>query len=394
VQVNVLARSAEQGLAAGELAELRSEERLDRAMLEPCVEDWLGSLGFDRRRNCTYAFRAWLRWLWRQPGYAGIMPSEVLDFQDSAQGRAKHELMKLIQRYAQEKGGTYDSIFDRASKVRSFFIRNQVALPPLKGWEPTPTREPVEGKLTFPQVVEIIRHADPRDTAIFLTMLQGMMDEARFVKFNGKDAERLVEHLKTKDLQEPFRIDFAQGRKRNRKRFFTFLHHDALQAWKTYFEKERGWPKPGDPLALNRWKEPISKTAIRDSFDVIARKLHYKPKGGHDPTSRTGVSPHDSFRDVVKSRLQTAKRKGFDMTISDFWMGHRIDPYNYNRFTENEPEYVLENAKIAAGYLNVITGPGDEQPNEELAKLREELALLKGQFKAFTAVKTVHYEIS
>jgi hypothetical protein len=148
-QVSVLARPDEAGLDPVELARLRSEEHVDAAMGERCIQEWLGSLGLDRRRSCSYEFRAWLRWVWRQPGYAGIMPSQMLDFQDSAQGRAKHELPRLMKRYAQEKGGTYGGIFDRLAKVRSFFIRSNISLPPLGGWQATPTREPTSGKLMF-----------------------------------------------------------------------------------------------------------------------------------------------------------------------------------------------------------------------------------------------------
>jgi hypothetical protein len=231
-----------------------------------------------------------------------------------------------------------------------------------------------------------------------LTMLQGMMDEARFVKFNCSAAEQLVDRLRNKDLATPFRVDFLSGRKRNRRAFHTNIYHDALAAWKKYFDQERGWPKPGQPIAVTRYGPQVSRQSIRDSFDTIAIKLHYKPKPGHDPAKRTGVGPHEAFRDVVKSRLQTAKKKGFDMTCTDFWMGHRIDPYNYNKFTELEPEYLAEQARIAADYLNIITGPAalegtetsrqNEQLRIDLAKVREDLAQLRGEFRTAFKAKT------
>ena len=122
-------------------------------------------------------------------------------------------------------------------------------------------------------------------------------------------------------------------------------------------------------------------------FDTIARQLKYKPPigaGNGDKGFRTGVAVHDAFRDVVKSRLQTAKKKGFDMTCVDFWMGHKIDPYNYNRFTENEPDYVLENVKIAAQYLNIITGPMNAENTEEMKKLGRENDQLRDQMAKVT----------
>jgi hypothetical protein len=44
------------------------------------------------------------------------------------------------------------------------------------------------------------------------------------------------------------------------------------------------------------------------------------------------------------------------MDCAKFWMGHTVDPYNYVKFMDLEPEYMLKNAKIAAKYLNIISG--------------------------------------
>lgn len=296
--------------------------------------------------------------------------------------------------WAQSGGGTYGWIFNKFTMTRSFFAKNEVSLPPIGGWEPQPTRDPVDGKLNFEQVVEIVKHSNPRDTAIFLTMLQGVMDEARFCKFNQTYAERLVERIKTGNFEEPFRIEFLSGRKRNRRRFHTYIYRDALEAWRNYFENGK-YPQPGQPIAMTREGTPISRQSIRDSFDTIARRLHYKPKPSGNKYTRTGVGPHEAFRDVVKSHMQTATEKGFDMACIKFWMGHRMDPYNYNKFTELEPNYVLKNAKIAIQYLNIITGqqrPETQQMKdmqERMEKMELQLRMLEdaSQYKAIGQVQ-------
>lgn len=373
---------------------------LSKALKEACVENWLRRLRPVTRPTYESNLKHWLLWLWKHPGWEGKRPSELLDFQENARkGREAKLLLGLMKDFVQEKGGTYSSMQVRLSHLRSFFFLNDVEIPEALNWSPEPTREPVQGKLTFDQVREIVSHAKPRDQAVFLTMLQGVMDKERFHVFNTKYAQPLITRLKTGDLDTPFRVDFLLGRKRNKRPFFTYLYHDALAAWKLYFDRIRGsWPKEGQPIALETYDRPLSKDAPANVFDTIARQLGYKPPvgaGNGDKGFRTGVAVHDAFRDVVKSRLQTAKKKGFDMTCVDFWMGHKIDPYNYNRFTENEPEYVLENAKIAAQYLNIVSGPVDDQQlkamakeNEELrsqmAKVTQDMAQLRGEFeKAF-----------
>jgi len=326
---------------------------LDVAFREPCVVGWLGRLDSETRSSYRSRFKDWLLWLWRLPEWSGKLPSQLLEFQENAKGRDRYILVDLITRRIDEKGGTYNGMIGHLSILRSFFNHNRVELPGVGSWKPHPTKEPVEGRLDTAQVTDIIMHANPRDTAIFLTLFQSMMDLERFTEFNRKYAAALVDHMKHKGLDEPFRIDFPGGRKGNHRKFYTFIHHDALQAWENYFERERGWPKTGEPIALTIQHTSPSKGAIRGSFVTITKKLHLRPavpKG-----EQTGVAPHEAFRDVVRSHLQTAKKKGFDPTCAKFWMGHSIDPYNYNKFTELEPDYVLENAKIAAEYLNIIT---------------------------------------
>ena len=326
---------------------------LDVAFREDCVAGWLGRIEAGTRSSYKSRFKDWLLWLWRLPEWSGKLPSQLLEFQENAKDRDRYILIDLMTRRIDEKGGTYNGMIGHLSILRSFFNHNRIELPGVGSWKPHPTKEPVEGRLDTSQVTDIITHANLRDTAIFLTLFQSMMDLERYTEFNRKYAAALVDHMKHKSLDEPFRIDFPGGRKGNHRKFYTFIHHDALQAWENYFERERGWPKTGEPIALTIQHTSPSKGAIRGSFVTITKKLHLRPavpKG-----EQTGVAPHEAFRDVVRSHLQTAKKKGFDPTCAKFWMGHSIDPYNYNKFTELEPDYVLENAKIAAEYLNIIT---------------------------------------
>lgn len=334
------------------------------------MKDWLERVDASTRSPYRSRLRDWLAWLWRLPEWSGKLPSQLLEFQENAKGRERFRLVDLMTRRVQEKGGTYNGMLGHLSVLRSFFKHNRVELPGLGGWRPRPTKEPVQGRLNVAQVTEIITHANLRDTAIFLTMFQGLMDLERFTEFNRKYAAALVDHLRHRSVDEPFRIDFLGGRKGNHRRFYTYIYDDALKAWQNYFELQRGWPKEGEPIALSIQHTAPTKNAIRSSFDTITRRLRLRPelpKG-----QMTGVSPHEAFRDVVRSLLQTAKKKGFDPTCAEFWMGHRVDPYNYNKFTELEPDYVIENAKIAAEYLNIISKrsePSAEITGEQLLQV-------------------------
>lgn len=332
---------------------VKPKSPLDLALEEPCVVDWFDGLNEETRPAYRTNFRKFLLWLWKKPEWAGKMPSALLEFQDNATGRERKIIPRLIVKYVQERGGTYKSMLCCVAHLRSLFLHNDVEIPKVH-WAPHPTAEPTQGHLTFTQVRDIILHADPRNTAIFLTMLQGFMDLERFKQFNKKYALPLVKHLREKGLDEPFRVDFPR-RKRNPRPFFTYIYHDGLKAWSDYFTTERGWPEgEGEAIALTDKGTPPDKPGIRAAFRTIAERLHYRP---NTPKGRmSGVGPHEAFRDVAKSHMQTAKSEGFDMDCVKFWMGHSVDPYNYAKFMELEPEYMAKNAGIAAKYLNIITG--------------------------------------
>jgi hypothetical protein len=360
--------------------------RLELAMSEACVVKAFRHLSSETRRGYRSDLGQFLDWLWGQAEWTGKTPSELLSFQDEAKGRARFVLPDLMAEFIQAKGGTYSSMVTQLSHLRTFFIANRVELPGIGKWQPKPTREPAHSELTFDQVREIILHADLRDRAIYLSMLQGMMDLERFSKFNRKYAAALVKHIREGRFDEPFRIDFLSGRKKNHRAYYTFLYRDALEAWRSYFEKERGWPREDEPIAITAAGRSPTKKTIRDNFIRSALRLRIR-RPQKTKWAWSGVAPHEAFRDVVRSRLQTARKKNYDTLCSEFWMGHRIDPYNYNKFTEKEVDYVLENAKIAAEYLNIITGSAGQENAKEMESLREEVKQLRGQFETILKTK-------
>lgn len=293
---------------------------LEAALREPCVGKWLSNLTVETRPTYLSNLRGFLDWLWQKSEWKGKMPSELLAFQEEVKGRQRFILPDLIIDHVQAKGGTYKSMTTQVSHLRTFFTNNRVELPPIGNWHPNPTREPVGSTLTLEQVRQIILHADPRDQAIYLTMFQGWMDLERFRRFNQKYAAPLVKHIREKGLDEPFRIDFLTGRKLNRRPFYTFIYHDALAAWQFYFEHERGWPSEGQPIAITEKGTPPVKKTIRDNFIRTVQRLHIRlpPKV---KSERSGIAPHEAFRDVVKSYMHTAKKKGFDMVCGEYGWG-------------------------------------------------------------------------
>ena len=293
-----------------------------------------------------------MKWLQSQKGWQEASPELLLERQENSNGKGHYEVLDLIQRYVREKGGTRRSMILRYQVLRSFFLHHRCDLPRDTFDPGAGTRPSVQGSLTVEKIKRIIESAGIRDRAIFLSIWQAMLDKERFMQFNKSSAESLVAHLKEKGVEKPFRIDFRFGRKRNYQPYFTFLGHDALSAWKEYFEKERGYPKKGEPLAITRDKTGVTKALLRSVFQTLALRAGLKKNRNQ---TKIGVTIHE-FRDVARSTLQLAKRDGFDETCAEFWMGHKIDPLGYNKFTALSPEYVTENYRIAEAYLNIMSG--------------------------------------
>jgi len=195
------------------------------------VGDWLGRLGPASRSSRLSRFNLFMDWVRRQEGWREATPESLLAFQEVAAGRERNTIVSLVQRWAEERGGTYNTIIQNADAVRSFFLHNDCPLPRLS-WNMVGkvTREPVLGRLTVDMVLKIIQAAKIRDRAIFLSIFQGMMDLQRFTDFNKKYGEALANHLRTYRSEKIFRVDFGRGRKKNPNPYFTYLGRDALAA--------------------------------------------------------------------------------------------------------------------------------------------------------------------
>jgi hypothetical protein len=157
----------------------------------------------------------------------------------------------------------------------------------------------------------------------------------------------------------------------SRGEFYTFIGKDAVAALTEYFEKERGWPKAGEAIWLNKFGKPHEYVMYGDVYLKLLRMqgLIREPNG--DQSERSGMSPHE-FRDCAKTYLHTnAKKHGLDIDCVDFWMGHESrDPNAYDKFMDDET-YVLEQYKIAEPHLNIISQPATLALQEQTQRLEE-----------------------
>ncbi|MEM3439655.1 MAG: hypothetical protein QXG32_01910 [Candidatus Bathyarchaeia archaeon] len=359
------------------------------AMIEsdPAVRKWLSEYPEGGAR--FYILKGFLRWLSAEgpEPLRGLSPSGLIEYQRAANRNGNEYLiLDAIQEYLRRKPGTYASLMCQYSVLRSFFSRNRAPLP-RDDPRISPTREPAKGRLTVEIIRQLISNAPLALKPFYLTLWQGLLDQERFQYFNLRYGKALADHLRAKGPGEPFQMEFP-GRKamKNRMPFYTFIGHDALEAWAEYFDRLRGWPGEGEAAMLDGNGRPISKIALAYRHLRLLERLRYIRRGGSDPSRRYGYNLHE-FRDVARTLLHLrGKRDGLDMDCVEFWMGHLVDPNRYDKFYMDR-EYVLRQYRIAERYLNILSGPQPVESAEgmiaEILRRREFVIALGKELRRY-----------
>ncbi|MFH0848629.1 MAG: hypothetical protein V1857_03930 [archaeon] len=348
------------------------------------VEFWLSRLSVRSRDVYRVELSLFLRWLGRQQDYGNVSAAELLERQRAA--KDQYEILDLLQRFVAEIDRTANGKKSLHTAVRSFFMHNRRSLPEDRGFKIRAERKPVRPKLSLNHLMDIVKAANLRDRSIILVKWQAMLDNERTVFVGLNLAEQLVTQMKAEI--NPVRLDLA-GRKSNSKAWYTFIGKDAIDTLRDYFEKERGWPKPDEPIWIDKIGNPFSVTALTGAWMSLTRRVGLIPKKRGDQGTRYGYNPHE-MRDMAKSLLHTqAKKDGFDMDCAEFWLGHTVDPLGYDKFF-NDFEYVKKQYLIAEKYLNIISQPQEgkvvKEQAERLQEIEERNRTLEKKFETLQAL--------
>ncbi|MGB6680215.1 MAG: hypothetical protein WBF08_02680, partial [Candidatus Bathyarchaeia archaeon] len=320
-----------------------------------------------------------LRFVHSKSDFKDATPLSLVEFQKSASKDDEYKILDIVQEYILKKGGRHKTLTTRHSVIRNFFLKNRAALP-LDPFKVKATVPKVDGRLSFDSINSFVSDADLEMRAFYLTFFMGIFDEERFRLFNETQADRLVEHLKSKGVDEPFRFDFP-GRKEGKYKewYYTYIGRDALTAWKEYFERRRGYPKKGEALILDRDGKPLGKAAMGARHLRMLENLRFIKRKGGGASTRYGYNLHE-FRDVAKTLLHLqGKRDGLDLDCVDFWMGHTIDNNQYDKFYRDK-NYSLEQYRIAEKHLNIISGI-QSTPTQDTKELAQQIIKNPEAFK-------------
>jgi len=299
----------------------------------------------------------------QQPDWENVTPRDLLvrqlEYQD------KYVILDLLQGYIKSLSPMRKNSKRKAySVIRSFFVHNRCELPRDPSFRIRGDKPPVIAKLAVADIAEVAMAAKGPYRSMILCKWQTMLDCARLEYANLNCAGQIVDQLKADT--HPVRIDLP-GRKANENdaegQFFTFIGADAKAALLQYFEKIRGWPRPGEPIWVYGNGVGVKKTGFTASWLSLLRRTDKIPASAGTPGLRYGFNSHE-FRDLAISRLHThAKNAGFDMDCCKFWCGQvgEIDKLKYDKFY-TDTEYVRDQYLIAEPYLNILTNPKGAGP--------------------------------
>ena len=252
--------------------------------------------------------------------------------------------------------------------IRSFFMHNRAALPRDPSLIIRASEPPVERQLTIPQIRELVGLAVQPWRSMILMKWGALADNQGLIDISTRHAETLVNALESK-------VDICKltmpGRKRQRnlRVFYTFTHPEALACLREYFDRERGWPKRGEPVWVYESKlhkgKPVKTRGFEEAWLRLLKHAKLIPtERSHDPGNRYGFGVHNT-RDLAISELCTVP--GFNVMCADFWAGHEIDPLKYKEFYKTKPHYVEEQYRLAVPYLNILTQAAPAELTLEVA---------------------------
>lgn len=343
------------------------------------VAFWLERLDQNTRPANRSHLDRWMKWLQTQPGWEHVTPRELLvRHLDSEDG---YLALDLLQQYVNSLILRKSSKRKAYSVIRSFFVHNRCGLPTDPSFHIRGDRPPVQAKLSATDIYEVLLAAEPRYRSMTLFKWQSFQDNARLIYISTHCAEQVVDQIKSN--RHPLRVDLP-GRKSNTNDaegcFYSFIGTDATTQLRDYFENERGWPQPGEPIWLNENRKPVTKAGFEATWMRLLRRAGKIPIMKGPAGSRYGYNLHE-MRDEATTRLHThAKNKGFDMDCVKLWCGQvgEIDPLKYDKFYRDEG-YVRQQYLLAEPYLNILSNPLGTGPEEALTNPQFIESLVKNE---------------
>jgi len=309
-----------------------------------------------------------MRWLAKTDSpMSSFSPNELVVFQGE---HRDFQVLDVVQKYILSFEGTAHYKRFIYAALRSFFMHNRVSLPQDRGFNVRAEKPKNVGTLTVDEVRRVLDSCNECYRALFLCMFQSGMGIGELEYWSDHGCESLLRQFELD--KNPIRVDLP-GRKqgRNTRPFYTFIGRDAIDALRVWLRKR---PKEAKAIFTNQFGGSITRYGIRYYW---TRHLHrlglIKKPDPWIPGHRYGKNPHE-FRDLFRSRWQ---KSGRVPEAAEFFMGHVIDPNEYNKAFMDE-NYARREYRRAEKWLNILSEDPEHVHIDEVDGMVNDLLKAKG----------------
>lgn len=324
--------------------------------------------------------------------------------------------LKVLKEWAEGEsfdGSDDDTRINYYRDIRSFYEKNFVTLPRSKldiqrrDETVIPTQVTATEFLKMAQKVLEHNSVTLRDRSIIMTMVQGGMDDSTLTEaFNFVAYPQLVKHFETEDFTRwdeekvPVKIDLI--RPKTDYLHFTGMHHDAimlLKEWLAFRVANYGpiriyppkSPKQlsiSDPIYVSKWVRRLRPPNVCELFRDSGKRagVNILPEEFDHPERYKGARIRYPFHshEARDTLITIARRLKVDIAVANFFTGHSIDRYQYDKSPYDYPDWFMEQYDILGQSLNIITQKEaffkekyENKLEHELASRDKELAEMK-----------------
>ena len=319
----------------------------------------MSRLGASTRRNQLGSFKLFMKWVRENDSkFKDYTPDQLVEYQRQADNGTRYEVLDIGQNYVLQTHGTVNTKKQKYHILRSFFLHNRAELPrdKLNVRAGNGVRPSIQGTLTVEEIKTAILSSNPVYQAIYISMFQSAMDQEMFIYWNMNGYESLLEQIRQKP--SVIKIDLpGRKRSRNEKPYYTFIGKDSINSINTWLEYRAKFINEGklSPdstfIFCNQHGDPITKPGLKQYWIRRLRKLGMiQVAKGEGPGSKTGKGLHE-MRDVWRSLWSKSPASHI---VSEYLMGHSIDPLNYDK-SFRDVEFYREEYMKAVPFLNLMS---------------------------------------
>jgi site-specific recombinase XerC len=348
------------------------------------VKPWLESRKEgDGRVSAMYRFAAFLRWR-RVQGFS-VDPDEWIEECLNGNNLTLVRHLNVVRGWLESElfDGPKDATREKYYRViRSFYAYNLTPLPRAR-LRPRGMDTAVPRHVTATEFLEmagkVVNYGgvSVRDRSVIMVMLQSGMDASTLTNvFNYVGFPQLAAHFGSEDWSRwdlsrvPVRLWLV--RPKTNYQYYSFIGHDAVVCLKDWLNvratnyggikiKPASTPNQqatSDPIYLTKEGRRLVPAYVSVLFNDAGKRAGVNIQPPEKLPRYKGATRQYPFHshEVRDTLVTLGRRAGVDQAIVNFFVGHNIDEYGYDKSPYDDPEHFRREYVKLSAYLNIITG--------------------------------------